>query len=162
MKLTFFIFLISLTSRGLLAFAKPLPPSQDDWYRQPSNISDYVAGQVIRSRQIENQLQPFIDLPVHVSVKAVHQYLYRTIDSSGNAVASVTTLIVPFNSDPTKLLAYETAYDSANSDCSPSYTLQKGSASPSISGMLLPNSSLAIDTPFVSFGAFIDLHILTI
>jgi ABC-type Fe3+-citrate transport system substrate-binding protein len=36
----------------------------------------------------------------------------------------VVTLIEPLNSDPTKLLGYQTNYDSASADNNPSYTLQ--------------------------------------
>lgn len=100
------------------------PPSQDPWYEQPCNISDYASGEVVRSRSVNPELEAFLTLPVNVSVKAVFQYLYRTTDSLGDAAASVVTLIEPHNSDPTKLLGYQTYYDSANEDSSPSYTLQ--------------------------------------
>ncbi|KAL3456266.1 putative lipase 2 precursor [Aspergillus heterothallicus] len=99
-------------------------PSQDPWYNQPSNISKYAAGELIRSRVVNPELEAFSSLPVNVSVKAVFQYLYRTTNSVGDAAASVVTLIEPHNSDPTKLLGYQTYYDSANVDSSPSYTLQ--------------------------------------
>lgn len=101
-------------------------PSQDPWYDQPSNISDYAAGEMIRSRSVPPQLELFLSLPVNVSVKAVYQYLFRTTDSLGDAVASAVTLLEPYNSDPSKLVGYQTFYDSANVDCSPSYTLQAG------------------------------------
>ncbi|OKP07330.1 Lipase A [Penicillium subrubescens] len=97
------------------AFAASItPPSQDPWYEQPSNISDYVAGEMIRSRSVPPELESFLALPLNVSVKAVYQYLFRTTDSLGDAVASAVTLIEPYNSDPSKLVGYQAFYDSAN------------------------------------------------
>ncbi|KAB2571625.1 Lipase A [Lasiodiplodia theobromae] len=130
--------------------AAPQPPSQDPWYEQPANISDYVPGAIIRSRQVANQLEPFLPLPVSVSVESVHQYLFRTTDSLGNAVAAASTLIKPYNANPEKLLSYQTAYDSSNPDCSPSYTLQSGSAPGGLGGIVDQNSTLSIDTPFIA------------
>lgn len=129
---------------------RPPPPSQDPFYQQPDNISSYAPGAVIRSRQVSNQLQPFLPLPVDVSVQEVHQYMYRTTDSLGDAVAAVTTILVPYNANPNKLLSYQTAYDSANPDCSPSYTLRFGTAEGGLAGIVGPNSTLSIDTPFLA------------
>ncbi|ODH13760.1 hypothetical protein ACO22_06937 [Paracoccidioides brasiliensis] len=122
----------------------PLPPSQDSWYVQPANISKYRPGELIRSRQIESKLQPLLPFGGYVSVDAVYQYLFRTTDSLNNPVAVITTLIIPHNSDPSKLLVYQAAYDAANADCSPSYTLRFGSAS-GLVGLLLPNSTVSTD-----------------
>ena len=122
-------------------------PSQDPWYDEPSNISDYTPGAVIRSRSVSPQLESFLSLPVNVSVKATFQYLFRTTDSLGDAAASVVTLIEPYNSDPSKLLGYQAFYDSANVDCSPSYTMRDDNEN-----MGLPVSGLNVsqDIPFVS------------
>ncbi|KAF3391552.1 Lipase A [Penicillium rolfsii] len=130
------------------AFAASItPPSQDPWYTQPSNISDYAAGEMIRSRSVSPQLESFLSLPVNVSVKAVYQYLFRTTDSLGDAVASAVTLIEPYNSDPSKLVGYQAFYDSANVDCSPSYTLQADNESlgSSTSGL-----NVSQDVPFIA------------
>ncbi|KAH7061491.1 secretory lipase-domain-containing protein [Macrophomina phaseolina] len=145
--LAYFVALITLT---VAQDSRPLPPSQDPFYQQPENISNYAPGAVIRSRQVSNRLQPFLPLPVDVSVKEVHQYLYRTTDSLGDAVAAATTILVPYDADPNKLLSYQTAYDSANPDCSPSYTLRFGTAEGGLAGIVGPNSTLSIDTPFLA------------
>jgi hypothetical protein len=130
------------------AFAASItPPSQDPWYGQPSNISDYAAGEMIRSRSVPPQLESFLSLPVNVSVKAVYQYLFRTTDSLGDAVASAVTLIEPYNSDPSKLVGYQAFYDSANVDCSPSYTLR---ADYDNLGSLTSGLKVSQDVPFVS------------
>lgn len=127
--------------------ASILPPSQDPWYEQPSNISDYAAGEMIRSRSVSPQLEPFAALSANVSVKAVYQYLFRTTDGLGDAVASAVTLLEPFDSDPSKLVGYQAFYDSANVDCSPSYTLQVGNDD---LGSMSSGMNVSEDIPFVS------------
>ncbi|KAF9890157.1 hypothetical protein FE257_006318 [Aspergillus nanangensis] len=134
-------------SWGLLAAALT-PPSQDSWYDQPANISAYQPGQLIRARQVANQLEPYVALGMPIEVEVVHQYLYRTTDSLGKPVAAAATLIVPHNSDPSKLLAYETFYDANNPDCSPSYTLRHGSSTASHS--LLPQMTQPLDLAFLA------------
>jgi hypothetical protein len=126
-----------------------LPPSEDPWYTVPSDLESYNPGETIRSRRVSNRLEPLLPLPVPVSVSAVYQYLYRTTDNIGNATVAATTILIPYRSDPTKLLSYQAAYDSANVDCSPSYTLRDGSAKGGLGGISLPNSTLSIDIPFV-------------
>jgi hypothetical protein len=127
--------------------ASVLPPSQDPWYEQPSNISDYAAGEMIRSRSIPPQLDSFAALSANVSVKAVYQYLFRTTDGLGDAVASAVTLLEPYDSDPSKLVGYQAFYDSANVDCSPSYTLQVGNEN---LGSMSSGMNVSEDIPFVS------------
>lgn len=109
------------------AAAAVLLPSQDPFYTQPANIDNYKPGAVINSRKVPTNLNNILDSSTtSEKVKAAYQYLYRTTDSLGNAVAAVTTMLVPFNADSSKLLAYQQAYDSSNNNCSPSYALQSG------------------------------------
>lgn len=129
--------------------AKILPPSQDSWYVEPDDISKYRPGELIRFRQLESKIQPLLPFGEEISVDAVYQYLFRTTDSLGNAVAAVTTLIAPHNSDSSKLLVYQAAYDAANGDCSPSYTLRPGSSSAGLLGLLMPNSTTFAEGIFV-------------
>lgn len=134
------------------AFARLTPPSQDPFYVQPSNIGTYAPGELIRSREISSRLATWILLPKRsMNIKSAYQYLYRTTNSVGEPVAAAATLLIPHNSDPSKLLAYQTAYDSANNDCSPSYTLRYGSAPDGgTQGIATQNSTFATDPPFVS------------
>ncbi|KAH8433271.1 uncharacterized protein LDX57_010906 [Aspergillus melleus] len=125
-----------------------VPPSQDPWYQQPKNISAYAPGDTIRARQVANELEPYTPVGMPISVESVHQYLYRTTDSVGKPIAAAATLIVPHNSDPSKLLAYETFYDANNPDCSPSYTLRHGSSHGN--GDLMPNMTQPMDLAFLS------------
>ncbi len=141
MPLVFFFLLFAALAASIT------PPSQDPWYDQPSNISDYAAGEMIRSRSVPPQLESFLSLPVNVSVKAVYQYLFRTTDGLGDAVASAVTLIEPYNSNPSKLVGYQAFYDSANVDCSPSYTLRADNEN---LGSLTSGLNVSEDIPFVS------------
>ena len=109
---------------------------------------------MIRSRQISNELATYVPGSPPITVDSVYQYLYRTTDSMGHAVASASMLIVPYNADPSKLLAYETIYDSSNPDCSPSYTLRYGSPSSDVRvfNMTLPEDVILVSqTSDVSF-----------
>ncbi|EER38698.1 secretory lipase [Histoplasma capsulatum H143] len=129
--------LAALVASGCVA--KILPPSQDSW-----------PGELIRFRQLESKIQPLLPFGEEISVDAVYQYLFRTTDSLGNAVAAVTTLIAPHNSDSSKLLVYQAAYDAANGDCSPSYTLRLGSSSAGLLGLLMPNSTTFAEGIFLA------------
>ncbi|KAJ5729642.1 uncharacterized protein N7483_004150 [Penicillium malachiteum] len=131
----------------LISEATITPPSEDSFYDQPSNISDYDNGEVVRSRSVSPELVSFLSLPVDVSVQTVHQYFFRTTDSLGDAAGSVVTLIEPYNSDPSKLLGYQAFYDSANVDCSPSYTLR---ADYQNLGLTVSGLNVSEDIPFIA------------
>lgn len=107
-----------------LAWAQaPTLPSNDPFYKTLSNISSYTPGQLINSRFVLPDLSTFSGIS-KIDVGGFHQFLYRTTDSLGDPVAAVTSLLVPKKPDSNKLLVYNTAYDTANNDCSPSYQLQ--------------------------------------
>jgi hypothetical protein len=144
------LFGIFLLAAQHVSSSTVLPPSQDPWYTVPSDISSYKPGETIRTRKISNLLEPFLPSNAAISVQEAHQYIYRTTDNLGNAAAAATTILIPHKADPTKLLSYQAAYDSQNVDCSPSFTLQAGSSTGGIGGILLPNSTLSVDMPFVS------------
>ena len=103
-----------------------VPPSQDAFYVQPSNINSYKPGAIIRSRSLPATL-PGLNSGENAgaNLKSVTQYMYRTTDGLGDPVAAVNTLLVPnLNADNMKLLSFQTHYDTANNDCSPSWTLR--------------------------------------
>ncbi|KAL4895275.1 secretory lipase-domain-containing protein [Aspergillus ambiguus] len=127
-----------------------IPPSQDSWYDQPGDIFRYSPGDLVRFREIPAQLEPFVSsLPVDVSAKATYQYLFRTTDSLGDPVAAVGTLIEPYDSDPSKLLAYQAPYDSASLDCSPSYTVRRYTSG-GLGGFRLLETNTSTDIPFIA------------
>ncbi|KAG9858088.1 secretory lipase, partial [Aureobasidium melanogenum] len=111
----------------IVAVASVTLPSQDPFYVQPANISEYAPGGVIRMRQVSANISGLIAGRQSLgSLKALYQILYRTTDNLNDAVAAVTSVLVPENANPNKLLAYQTAYDTANPDSVPSYAFQSG------------------------------------
>lgn len=105
----------------------PALPTDDSFYYTPANISSYQPGDIIASRLVSTNLNGILGVSVtDISLAAAYQFLYRTTDGLKNPIATVTTILVPHDAQTGKLLAYQTAYDSANINCSPSYSLQAG------------------------------------
>lgn len=94
-----------------------LLPSQDPWYKPPTDMKSLKPGAVISSREIDTNLQGILPRGPTPNVHTAWQYLYRSTDSLGNPAADVATLLVPKNADPRKLLVFQSIYDSANNDC---------------------------------------------
>ncbi|KAH8553244.1 secretory lipase [Umbelopsis sp. PMI_123] len=127
----------SLLSVGLLmtatgpAVAAPVKraaviPENDAFYTPPTGYESAPLGSILRTRPVPNQLAAFSLLPQNIA--AAWQILYRTSDSSGNAQATVTTVIQPHNANASRVLSYQVAEDSAYEACAPSYSLQKGTS----------------------------------
>lgn len=106
--------------------AVTLPPELDSFYRPAADrIAAAQPGEILRVRSI---LPAFFGL-VPLNVDA-WQLLYRTNDSHGQAIATVTTVLKPRGAAPEggrKLLSYQIAEDSAAQYCAPSYVVQHGS-----------------------------------
>ncbi|OAA71678.1 secretory lipase 1 precursor [Akanthomyces lecanii RCEF 1005] len=100
----------------------PVPPSDDPFYSPPASYENSKPGTILRSRSVPNPLAILNLLPI--KVHGAYQLLYRTTDSQGKPQATVTTIIVPENADPSKLLSYQIAEDASWINCAPSYALQ--------------------------------------
>jgi len=129
----FLLLIISLTSSNAFPLKPkikqrtpgPLEITADSFYTSPSGYENAAPGTILRSRDVPIPLALWGIAPINVS--AAYQLLYRTTDSTGDPQTTVTTVIVPYNADPTKLLSFQIAEDSASPNCAPSYTLQTGS-----------------------------------
>lgn len=107
----------------------PIPPKQDPWYSAPENFESAKPGQILRKRVAPGNLTQITG-----NCSAAHNILYRTTDSLGKPTWAVTTLFIPQRRSPCSiqpksagaLLSYQTAYDSANLNDSPSYALYNG------------------------------------
>lgn len=101
-----------------------LLPSEDRFYTAPPDYAAAKPGDILRSRVV-----PGISFAgiIPYRTKAVHQLLFRTTDSLGNASVAVSTIIVPVHANFSRLLSYQTAEDAAWANCAPSYMLQLGS-----------------------------------
>ncbi|WP_308115878.1 lipase family protein [Rhodococcoides corynebacterioides] len=106
--------------------AVTLPPELDPFFTPPAGIvADAEPGQILRARTIT---------PAALSVAPINveawQLLYRTQDTHGNAIATVTTVLRPRGDAPPggrKLLSYQIQEDSTAQYCAPSYVIQHGS-----------------------------------
>ncbi|KAF2159512.1 hypothetical protein M409DRAFT_70962 [Zasmidium cellare ATCC 36951] len=103
-----------------------LKPTEDPFYQPPTDLGSLQPGEIIRSRTTPGPIgaaQQYTSINIQTS----YQLLYRTTDALGNASAAAVTIIIPHNPSYDKVLAYQTAYDSSDPNCSPSYTLQQKS-----------------------------------
>lgn len=108
-----------------LFIKRPLTPSKDPFYEVPDDVSDYELGEIINWRPTP---VPVRMIYFRWNIKNAWQLLVRSEDSFGRPTAFVTTILEPYNADPSKVLSYQTFEDSASIDCSPSYSLLYGAS----------------------------------
>ncbi|MFD6463919.1 lipase family protein, partial [Streptomyces roseolus] len=105
--------------------ALALPPELDEFYSPPASlVASAAPGQVLRARAIAPAFFGIAQLNVDA-----WQLLYRTTNSFGEAISTVTTVLKPRGARPEggrKLLSYQIAEDSAAQYCAPSYVIQSG------------------------------------
>ncbi|KAI8086683.1 secretory lipase-domain-containing protein [Halteromyces radiatus] len=116
MLMTFLCLFLSIQASTLQA------PSNDPFYTPPAKFENKKPGTILKFRILPTSSLPSIS---NENLKAIYQFLYRTNDGLGKPTASVTTLLVPTNADPTKLISYQASEDSASKDCAPSYIYQQ-------------------------------------
>ncbi|MEV6555984.1 lipase family protein [Nocardia sp. NPDC051756] len=106
--------------------ALTLPPELDEFYKPAAGVvAAAEPGQVLRARTITPAYFGFAQLNIDA-----WQLLYRTTNSFGEAISTVTTVLKPRGRAPEggrKLLSYQIAEDSAAQYCAPSYVVQSGS-----------------------------------
>ncbi|MBF6364719.1 lipase [Nocardia puris] len=103
---------------------RPLVLEDDPFYRVSGDLAHHLPGTALRTRRVEIAL--FGILPQRVSA---WQLLYRTCDLHGVPEAAVTTVLLPWDADPTvarPLLSFQCAIDGVSSRCFPSYALRRG------------------------------------
>lgn len=108
--------------------AKPFtPPAQDIFYQPPAaaTLSAAAPGSIFKVREVVPKAYFWFDVPARA-----WQLMFRSNDSRGRPVASVTTVLVPFNAPDAAsdrvLLSYQAAYDGLTLTCAPSQSLMKG------------------------------------
>jgi hypothetical protein len=102
------------------AQAAPVLPSQDPFYSYAGPLSGIAPGTILRQRTVP--LAGFV-LPATAT-----QVLYRTTNELGRPAVTVATIIRPPVALGTKLVSYQTAYDSLGPKCDPSYAFRGGDA----------------------------------
>ncbi|ORZ06046.1 secretory lipase-domain-containing protein [Absidia repens] len=109
---------------GIYVYAeKPVPPSQDPFFQPPAGFENQAPGSVLRIQEL-----PSLSLAIYTryqNVKHAYQILYRTADGLGAPTATVTTILVPYNADNSKMVTYQAMQASTSWDCSTSFTLRK-------------------------------------
>jgi Secretory lipase len=110
------------TMRDRILPAVPLP-RDDPFYRQPDDLETCDRGEVLDVRRVETR-------GPRRPIKAdAWQIKFRSTGMSGEAVAGITTVLIP--AQPSRgsarpLLSYQPALDSVSATADPSYTLRHG------------------------------------
>ena len=104
-------FLSSLSAADITSLPNP---DVDPFYQAPVNISSYDPGDVVKIR-------PVLTTLAGKSVKS-YQLFYRTTNPQGEAIGTLATVWTPaIPAVPAKILSFQTAEDSTNLACSPSW-----------------------------------------
>ena len=117
---------IAALAAGLVApaAAQALPqPANDPFYAYTGDtpLAEVAPGTVLKTRT-----KPYHVVGLATPVKAV-QLLYRTTSQTGKPVTNVTSVLIPpFKKTSSKLLSYQSAYDSLNPADQPSFAIAGG------------------------------------
>ncbi|MGW4247799.1 lipase family protein [Nocardia sp. NPDC004722] len=101
---------------------RPLLPGLDPFYRSPIDPATVAPGTILRSRPVRLGLLGRIPQRVRA-----WQLLYRSTDLNGNPEAAVTTVLLPWDAEPSAdrpLVSFQCAIDAVAPKCFPSYALQ--------------------------------------
>ncbi|KAI7601729.1 LIP-domain-containing protein, partial [Hortaea werneckii] len=101
---------------------RALTPDFDPFYDPPAGFESEQPGTILRERPIATSFIGLVPNPVDA-----YQLLYRTTAIDGSAIAEVTTVFVPLNAKTDRFVSFQTAYDSADTICNPSYNYRLGS-----------------------------------
>ena len=98
-------------------------PAKDPFYTYDGNkpLKDIKPGTPLKTRDVT------LAADTNQTPLPAEQILYRTTDTLGKAVASVTTVVPPATGTAQpRVAAYLSFYDALSSKCNPSYTLRGG------------------------------------
>lgn len=118
-----YITIFFFCSEALGLYFGPTPPSSDSFYKPPSGFQDKPLGTVLKIRKTPTDIASII---VPINIEGAWDILVRSEDSRGQPVAVVSTIIKPHNADPSRLVVYNLAQDSASFDCSPTHAILQG------------------------------------
>lgn len=98
-------------------------PSNDAFYSPAEGYESAKEGAILKYRKTPLRIR---SLYVPLNVKSSWQLQIRSTDSFGNPIVIINTVIEPYNADPSKLVSYQAAEDSASTNCAPSYEILYG------------------------------------
>ncbi|MGW6427430.1 lipase family protein [Nocardia sp. NPDC055053] len=102
--------------------ADPLPtPQNDPFYTPPSGWDSEAPGTILNSRPVE-----VASLTPQAQDADAWQLLYRTTDTDGRPMATVTTVLRPRTGQVKGLISYQAATDASAPQCAPSFVLRQG------------------------------------
>lgn len=108
------------------ASARVVRPEKDPFYRYDGDrpLREIAPGTPLKTRDVT------LGVDVNDTPLPAQQILYRTTDTLGHPVVSVTTVVAPTAPASTaaapRLVAYLSFYDALSAKCNPSYTLRGG------------------------------------
>jgi Secretory lipase len=120
-------------------------PKDDPFYKYTDStpLSDILPGTVLKTRSVHYQIFGFPTL-----LKAT-QLLYRSTSQTGTPTVNVTSVIQPQSQpDKTKVISYQSAYDSLNQNHEPSYAISGGLTL----GGVINNVEVVVFAPFIAEG----------
>ncbi|KAI8066376.1 secretory lipase-domain-containing protein [Gongronella butleri] len=98
------------------ATGRPVEPKNDMFYQPPADFENTAPGTILKTRVLPpGDIAVLGVLPQYY--ESVHQFLFRTKDALDQPVATVATLIIPFNARRDTLLSYQV-------ESAPSYALR--------------------------------------
>ncbi|KAF3479673.1 lipase 3 [Arthroderma uncinatum] len=128
----------------------PLPPSEDPFYRPPPGYENAEPGTILRYRATPFPIALFRLVPINLA--STHQVLYRSSDTFRKPTATVSSILVPYNANMSKLLSYQVVEDAAFINCAPSYALQLNSDPGGELGTIVIQSELLLITAALENG----------
>jgi hypothetical protein len=143
-------FFLPLIWASPIAVNGPVPPTQDPFYQPPLGYEKTAPGTILRYRS-----PPF---PIAAlgfaksNLESAYQVLYRTSDTFGNPIATMTTILVPHNANFSKLHSYQVAQDAASPNCSPSYALQQQTDAGKALSLIMPELEYLLITTALDQG----------
>ena len=120
-------------------------PKDDPFYTYSGStpLADIKPGTVLATRSV-----PYHILGIPTSLKAT-QLLYRSTSQTGNPTVNVTSVIQPLGQrDKSKVLSFQSAYDSLNRNDQPSFAIAGGLTL----GGVVPNVELTVFGLFLAEG----------
>jgi len=125
-----------------------LQPKDDSFYEYTGKklLANILPGTVLKTRSVSYHI---LGIP---TLLGTTQLLYRTTSQTLKPTVNVTSVIQPLDldlRDKTKVISYQSAYDSLNPNDEPSYAISGGR--PTLGG-LVPNVELGVFGPFLAEG----------
>ncbi len=118
-------------------------PKNDPFYQYTGSLAAILPGTVLKTRSFAYRA-----FGVPTWLKAT-QLLYRSTSQTGSPTVNVTSVIQPpEQGDKTKVISYQSAYDSLNQNDEPSHAISGGVTL----GGLVPNVEVAVFGPFLAEG----------